>query len=173
MPGTKKHYLVINASQFADSKTERFCRLFEQNLDLERVSWSRIDLRRRDIPIADGTYRPTRDKVVTQLRQQILACDGMFIASPTHWFSAPARLKAVIDHLTPIEAKLWRRERLLGLAVYAPEGGELGVFQAVVPALTHMGFGLVGNGYAYRRTRRKPEAWVDKEVIGMAWRFSR
>jgi NAD(P)H-dependent FMN reductase len=171
MPGTKKHYLVINASHFSDSKTERFCRLFERNL--EGVSSSRIDLRRKDIPFADGTYRLPRSKVVTQLRQQVLDCDGMFIATPTHWFSAPARLKTIIDHLTPIEGRLWRRERLLGLAVYAPEGGELGVFQAVVPALTHMGFGLVGNGYAYRRSRRKPEAWVEKEIIGMAWRFSR
>jgi len=171
MVSTKKHYLVINASHFANSNTERFCRLFEQNL--EAVSSLRIELRKKNIPFADGTYRLPRDKVLEQLRQQVLDCDGMFIATPTHWFSAPGRLKAFIDHLTPIEAKLWKRERLLGLAVYAPEGGELGVFQSVVPALSHMGFSLVGNGYAYRRSRRKSEQWVAKEIKGMAKRFSR
>ncbi len=172
MIGTKKHYLVINASHFADSKTERFCRLFELNLDLDAVSFSRIDLRRKNIPFADGTYRLPQNKELKQLRTQVLDCDGMFIATPTHWFSAPGRLKALIDHLTPIEAKLWKRERLLGLAIYAPEGGELGVFQSVVPALNHMGFSLVGSGYAYRRNRGKPEAWVVKEIVGMAKRFS-
>jgi NAD(P)H-dependent FMN reductase len=174
MPGrdmskTKKHYLVVNASHFANSNTERFCQIFEQNLE---ASCSRIELRRKHIPFADGTYRIPRNDVLRKLREQVLNCDGIFIATPTHWFSAPGRLKAFIDHLTPIEAKLWKKERLLALAIYAPEGGELGVFQAVVPALNHMGFSLVGNGYAYRRSRRKSEAWVVREIKGMAKRFS-
>src|SRR5260221_8250609 len=85
---------------------------------------------------------------MARLRNLVLDCDGMFIATPTYWYNAPATLKAFIEQLTPIEKKLWKRERKLALAVYSPEGGELGVFTAVVAPLNMMGFSLIGNGYA-------------------------
>jgi NAD(P)H-dependent FMN reductase len=164
------HYLTINASPHRRSRTERFCRMFEDHL--VGPSFDRIDLFDLKLPHSDGTYDQKPSQTVQRLRDNVLRCDGMFIASPTYWFNAPVPLKAFLEQLAPIDSRLWRRERLLGLAVHAPEGGELGLFQAVVPALNIMGFALVGNGYVYYRRTRKSEDWVDVDIRKMARRFS-
>jgi NAD(P)H-dependent FMN reductase len=161
---------VINASSFVGSITDKHCKLFIDNLD--GPEYSRIDLRDERIPIHNGHWDETPNATLRALRKRVLDCDGMFIATPVHWFNVPSVLKAFIDHLTPIESKLWKRERLLGIAVYAPEGGELGAFSAVVCPLTLMGFSLVGSGFVYRREKRKPKAWVRKDIVDMAERFS-
>jgi multimeric flavodoxin WrbA len=169
--GRPAHYLTINGSPHPRSRTERYCKLFEDHLD--GPTFSRIDLFDLKLPHSDGTYREDGSRTVQRLRQWVLDCDGMFISSPTYWFNVPAPLKSFMEQLAPIDRKLWRRERLLGLAVHAPEGGELGVFQAVVPALNIMGFSLVGNGYVYYRRTRKPEDWVESDIRNMAHKFSK
>ena len=165
-----KRYLVINASPHKNSQSARFCQLFEEKL--ERHKSTRLNLYESDIPYSDGTYAVPKNRVLERMRDQVLSCQGMFISTPTYWFNAPAILKAFIEQLTPIEGQLWRRERLLGLAVHAPEGGELGVFQAIVPALNCMGFCLVGNGYVWKRGTKRSETWVEKDIAGIAHRFS-
>ena len=161
--------LVVNASPHKNSKTERFCKLFEKYLS---VPYKQINLCDYNIPFSDGTYKKI-DGDMEELRKLVLECDGLFIASPTYWYNVPSILKAFIEQLTCIDSKLWQRERMLAIAVHAPHGGELGVFNAIVAPLNMFGFSLVGNGYAWYAGGRYKTSWWGNEVKHIANRFSK
>lgn len=163
-----KHYLILNCSPHKKSRTKGFCILFAKHLS--NCTYEVINL--PTLPPSDGTYK-TPNQRVRSMQEKVLKCDGIFIATPTYWFNVPATLKAFLEQLTPIDNRLWVKERLLALVVYSPHGGELGVFNALVPPLTVMGFSMIGNGYAWHRGGTKmKEEWVKNEIISMANRFS-
>jgi hypothetical protein len=162
--------LIINASPKEKySKTARLWRHFEKSLK-RQCPREHIDLRDCKIPFADGKFTRTPGKM-EKLRQLVLDCDGMFIATPTYWYNVPAMLKAFIEQLSPDDVKLSRKQRKLALAVYSPEGGELGVFTAVVAPLNMMGFSLIGNGYAWC-DGTEDDVWWKEEIEWMAGEFS-
>src|SRR3990167_2378300 len=110
---SKNMILTINASPHKNSTTEKFCEYFEKKLKTE---YKRINLTDWKIPPSDGTYRKV--KGFKKLQDLVLQSDGIFIASPTYWYNVPSTLKSFIEQLTPIDSKLWQRERLLAVAVY-------------------------------------------------------
>lgn len=151
-----KKVLLVSVSRSTRGKVRRFCEVFKKNL--KGVSIKELDL--------------TKKVSQKEIQNHVLECDGMFIATYPSWFSPPVELKAFIEALDPIDDKLWVKERLLGLAVHSPQGGELGIFTSVVAPLTLMGFSLIGNGYAYHRGTKFDEGWAWDEVKEMGRTFT-
>jgi len=138
--------LTINASPVANGTTEGFCETFEKCIK-GKCRFERINLRDFNIPPSNGLYKiPTIE--VRKIGERVLRSRGVFIATPTYWYNVPATLRAFIEQLTPIEEKLQKRSRLLAVATYSPEGGELGCFTAIVAPLNMLGL------------RRKFRGWL-------------
>jgi multimeric flavodoxin WrbA len=152
-------FLVINASPHKDGGTQRFVDAFCDAAD-KVESVTKLNLHDNPPSFCKGGF--VRPDVLDTYQQAVLACDALFIATPTYWFNVPSILKAFIENLTPIESDLWQRPRTLGVAVYAPEGGELGCATAIILPLNHLGFSLVDSGYVYHRGIPKDDwAWED------------
>ena len=114
----------------------------------------------------DGTYK--RPEVLSSFQRAVLDADGMFVATPCHWFNVPGVLKNLIDHLTCIDSDLWERERPLCVAVHSPEGGEHGALAAIILPLNMMGFAIPANGYAYFNGG---DRWAYSEIEEMPGRM--
>ena len=105
---------------------------------------------------------------MSRFHEQILRCDGLFIATPCHWFNVPGVLKNYIDHLTRIEHDLMQKTRPLCVFVHSPEGGEIGTVGAIVLPLNLLGFSLPAWGFAYFNGG---DRWAFDEVKDMPMRM--
>ena len=154
-------FLIINASPSNQGGTAKFCSAF---WDAAQKVGAAKRLNLHDDPPAFCKGSTSRPEALSVYQREVLACDALFIATPTYWFNVPSILKAFIEDLDPIESDLWQRPRTLGVAVYAPEGGELGPATAIVLPLNHLNFSFVDNGYVYHRGTPKDDwAWEDIE----------
>lgn len=142
-------FLVVNASAYHPSITAGFCDIFEQNCSRCGIDTKRLNLFIDTPPINPGHYQHPDDYTITEFQKMVLESDGMFIATPCHWFNVPGVLKNLIDHLTCIETDLWQKSRPLCVVVHAPEGGEYGALSSIILPLNLMGFAIPASGYAY------------------------
>ncbi len=117
-------YLIINASPNTKGGTAKFVSAFTDAAS--KLGEVQI-LNLHDDPPRCSRGPTVNEGPLSTYQQAVLDCDALFIASPTYWFSAPAILKAFIEELDEIDTRLYTRPRALGIAVYAPQGGELGV----------------------------------------------
>lgn len=156
-------FLIINASPNAHGMTVKFCDAFE---DAAKNAGETKRLNLHDDPPAFCRGVLPKPKTLSVYQREVLACDCLFVATPTYWFNAPSILKAFIEDLDPIETELWEKPRTLGVAIYAPEGGELGPAAALILPLNHLGFSLVDSGYVYHRDIPKDDwAWEDIRLM--------
>ncbi|MBI5645052.1 NAD(P)H-dependent oxidoreductase [Candidatus Kaiserbacteria bacterium] len=141
-------YLVINASPHENGGTSKFVHAFTEAA--KKVGEVKV-LNLHDSPPAYSRGDNAPSMIETMYQREVLACDALFIATPTYWFNTPSILKAFVEEIDGIESMLWQRARALGIAVYAPQGGELGVASALTFPLNHMNFVLVDVGYIFHR----------------------
>ena len=141
-------FLSINSSPNLDGKTSNFCKLFKESAEkLGEVT--QFNLYDDPPPFSEGSL--LRPEVLNEYQKEVLDCDALFIATPTYWFNVPSILKAFIENLAPIEADLDQKTRALGVAIYAPQGGELGAASSLILSLNHLNFVLVNVGYIFHR----------------------
>lgn len=163
MQNNEETFLIINASPHNTSVCQNFCNIFKKRCEELGIKTIEVNLHNIKLPFCDGTF----DEVSLEIQKQTLESDGIFIASPTYWYNAPSVLKAYIECLSNIEDELYKRARPLCLAVHAPEGGELGVLQAVLLPMNMMGFWLPENAYAYYRNTKYDDGWAFDEIKTM------
>jgi multimeric flavodoxin WrbA len=162
-------FLVINASPHKNGGTQKFVDAFVDAAH-KVGDVTQLNLHDSPPPFSNGDF--VRPDVLNMYQQEVLVCDALFIATPSYWFNIPSILKAFIENLTPIESDLWQRPRTLGVAVYAPEGGELGCGTATILPLNHLGFSLVDSGYVYHRGIPKDD-WAWEDISRMPERMKR
>ncbi len=162
-------YLVINASPNKDGGTAKFVTAFTEAADL--LGDVRV-MNLHDSPPHFSKGAKSRDSDFTDYQQAALDCDALFIATPTYWFNVPAILKAFIEEIDEVDKMFYTRPRVLGVAIYAPQGGELGVASALVFPLNHLKFALVEEGYIFHRGVPIDDwAWAD--IAAMPERMKR
>ncbi|TSC56250.1 MAG: hypothetical protein G01um101418_145 [Parcubacteria group bacterium Gr01-1014_18] len=163
-------FLIINASPNKRGMTSKFCRTFAKAA--KKVGEvKQFDL--HDAPPSFCKGSKPRPKKLSLYQKETLDCDALFIGTPPYWFSAPSILKAYIEDLDPIENDLWKRPRPLGMCIYAPEGGELGVAGPIALAFNHLKFSLVEWGYIFNRGIKKDDSWSWDDIKGMPKRMER
>jgi NAD(P)H-dependent FMN reductase len=160
-----KTALVINSSPHEPSITTRFCDIFANSFGPRYTT--RLDLHKEPPPHSNGTY----DNGNTKWQKHVIESDVLFIGTPTYWFNVPSILKAFIDDLAAIDEILWEGDRSAVLAIHAPEGGEIGAVNALMPALNMLGFTLPGNGFVYYRDSGDDWAWNDLSEVAKRVRF--
>ena len=159
----KKTFLVINCSPFKNSVCQKFCDIFIKRCTELGIKTTQINIHDIEIKFSNGTY----DEVNLEIQKLTLETDGIFIASPTYWYNVPSKLKAYLECLPNIEDRLYERSRPICVAVHAPEGGELGVLQAILLPMNMMGFWIPNNGYAYYRNTKYDDGWAFDEIKSM------
>jgi NAD(P)H-dependent FMN reductase len=157
--------LVVNSSPHEPSITTRFCDIFTDNFGPRYTR--RLDLHKEPPPYSNGTY----DNDNTKWQKHVIDADVLFIATPTYWFNIPSILKAFIEDLAAIDEILWEGDRYAVIAIHAPEGGEIGALNALMPALNMLGFTLPGNGFVYYRSAADDWAWNDLGEVAKRVRF--
>ena|SRR3989344_9051614 len=162
-------FLIINASPNSEGGTAKFCDAFLTAA--QKVGEvKQLNLHDDPPPFCKGSL--PKPEILSTYQREVLECDALFIATPTYWFNVPSILKAFIENLDPIELDLWKRPRTLGIAIYSPEGGELGPATATVLPLNHLNFSLVDNGYVYHRGIPKDD-WAWEDIALMPERMAR
>jgi multimeric flavodoxin WrbA len=156
-------FLVINASPNKEGATSKFVKEFLNAA--EKIGEVEVLHLHDDPPrFSDGNLN--RPETMNKYQRKVMDCDALFIATPTYWFNVPAILKAFIENLTTIEEDLWKRPRILGVAIYAPQGGEQGAGAAIILPFSHFGFALVDVGYVYHRGISEDDwAWEDLRLM--------
>lgn len=165
-------FLVINASPNKEGGTAKFVGAFKEAA--QKLGDVTI-LNLHDNPPRYAHSEKQNDGEPTLYQKAVMDTDALFIATPTYWFNTPAILKAFLEELDEIDTKLYARPRALGMGIFAPQGGELGVATALTFPLNHMNFVLVDVGYVFHRGVPEDDwAWEDialmpermKRVIG-------
>ena len=162
-------YLVLNASPNQDGGTAKFVKAFREAA--EKHGEVRV-MNLHENPPRFSKGATTRDSNFTEYQQEALDCDALFIATPTYWFNVPAILKAFLEEIDEVDEKFYTRPRVLGIAVYAPQGGELGVASALVFPLNHLKFALVEEGYIFHRGIAVDD-WAWEDIARMPERMKR
>lgn len=162
-------FLIIHASPHQDGGTARLAKAFRDAA--ERVGTVR-QFNLHDDPPPFSTGNMDRPEKLSAYQQAVLDCDALFIATPTYWFNVPSVLKAFIENIDGIEEDLWKLPKILGIGIYAPEGGELGPATALVLPLNHLNFTLVHSGYVFHRGIPKDD-WAWDDLAKMPERMAR
>jgi multimeric flavodoxin WrbA len=156
-------FLVINASPNKAGKTSRFVDAFTEAA--QKTGEVQV-LHLHDNPPHYSRGELTAQRNPTVYQKAAIDCDGLFIATPTYWFNVPAILKSFIEELDGVDTELYARPRALGVAVYAPQGGELGTASSLILSLNHMNFALVEVGYIFHRGIAEDDwAWEDISLM--------
>lgn len=177
--------LGVNASARTDGFTAE---LLDEVLEAARrkgACTERLDLVRYPFPLCAGNYSldPASCGPETcvqgpwdgfgKVAEQILAADAVVFATPVYWFSASARMKALLERMTSMENQglLNLGKPMALLAVAEEEGATQALSQMLLP-LSYMGFVLAPLGlvYAHRRDLRglkeNPELLEDARIAG-------
>ena len=163
------NFLIINASPNPDGQTAQFCKVF---VEASKKIGETTQLNLHDDPPPFCKGLAPKPEQLSIYQKAVLDCDALFIATPTYWFNVPSILKAFIENLDQIETDLWKRPRALGIAIYAPEGGELGPATSLVLPLNHLNFLFVELGYVFFRGIEK-DAWAWEDLEKMPARMAR
>ncbi|WP_038041768.1 flavodoxin family protein [Thermus tengchongensis] len=158
--------LGVNASARTDGFTAE---LLDEVLEAARrkgASTERLDLVKHPFPFCAGNYSVDPlacgpDTCVQgpwdgfgKVAEKILNADAVVFATPVYWFSASARMKALLERMTSMENQglLNLGKPMALLAVAEEEGASQALSQMLLP-LSYMGFVLAPLGlvYAHRR----------------------
>jgi multimeric flavodoxin WrbA len=177
--------LGVNASARTDGFTAE---LLDEVLEAARRKGAlteRLDLVKHPFPFCAGNYSqdPTSCGPETcvqgpwdgfgRVAERILNADAVVFATPVYWFSASARMKALLERMTSMENQglLNLGKPMALLAVAEEEGASQALSQMLLP-LSYMGFVLAPLGlvYAHRKgtgsLKENPELLEDARIAG-------
>ncbi len=170
--------LGVNASARTDGFTAE---LLDEVLEAARrkgAKTERLDLVKHPFPLCAGNYSldPASCGPETcvqgpwdgfgRVAERILAADAVVFATPVYWFSASARMKALLERMTSMENQglLNLGKPMALLAVAEEEGAAQALAQMLLP-LSYMGFVLAPLGLVYAHRRGKGTLKEDLEVL--------
>jgi multimeric flavodoxin WrbA len=170
--------LGVNASARTDGFTAE---LLEEVLEAARrkgAETERLDLVKHPFPLCAGNYSldPASCGPETcvqgpwdgfgRVAERILNADAVVFATPVYWFSASARMKALLERMTSMENQglLNLGKPMALLAVAEEEGAAQALAQMLLP-LSYMGFVLAPLGLVYAHRRGKGTLKEDLEVL--------
>jgi multimeric flavodoxin WrbA len=170
--------LGVNASARTDGFTVE---LLDEVLEAARrkgAETERLDLVKHPFPLCAGNYSldPASCGPETcvqgpwdgfgRVAERILNADAVVFATPVYWFSASARMKALLERMTSMENQglLNLGKPMALLAVAEEEGAAQALAQMLLP-LSYMGFVLAPLGLVYAHRRGKGTLKEDLEVL--------
>jgi multimeric flavodoxin WrbA len=170
--------LGVNASARTDGFTAE---LLDEVLEAARrkgAETQRLDLVKHPFPLCAGNYSldPASCGPETcvqgpwdgfgRVAERILNADAVVFATPVYWFSASARMKALLERMTSMENQglLNLGKPMALLAVAEEEGAAQALAQMLLP-LSYMGFVLAPLGLVYAHRRGKGTLKEDLEVL--------
>jgi multimeric flavodoxin WrbA len=170
--------LGVNASARTDGFTAE---LLDEVLEAARrkgAETERLDLVKHPFPLCAGNYSldpaSCGPEACVQgpwdgfgrVAERILAADAVVFATPVYWFSASARMKALLERMTSMENQglLNLGKPMALLAVAEEEGAAQALAQMLLP-LSYMGFVLAPLGLVYAHRRGKGTLKEDLEVL--------
>jgi multimeric flavodoxin WrbA len=170
--------LGVNASARTDGFTAE---LLDEVLEAARrkgAETERLDLVKHPFPLCAGNYSldPASCSPETcvqgpwdgfgRVAERILTADAVVFATPVYWFSASARMKALLERMTSMENQglLNLGKPMALLAVAEEEGAAQALAQMLLP-LSYMGFVLAPLGLVYAHRRGKETLKEDLEVL--------
>jgi multimeric flavodoxin WrbA len=170
--------LGVNASARTDGFTAE---LLDEVLEAARrkgAETERLDLVKHPFPLCAGNYSldPASCGPETcvqgpwdgfgRVAERILNADAVVFATPVYWFSASARMKALLERMTSMENQglLNLGKPMALLAVAEEEGAAQALAQMLLP-LSYMGFVLAPLGLVYAHRRGKGTLKEDLEVL--------
>jgi multimeric flavodoxin WrbA len=170
--------LGVNASARTDGFTAE---LLDEVLEAARrkgAETERLDLVKHPFPLCAGNYSldPASCGPETcvqgpwdgfgRVAERILNADAVIFATPVYWFSASARMKALLERMTSMENQglLNLGKPMALLAVAEEEGAAQALAQMLLP-LSYMGFVLAPLGLVYAHRRGKGTLKEDLEVL--------
>jgi multimeric flavodoxin WrbA len=170
--------LGVNASARTDGFTAE---LLDEVLEAARrkgAETERLDLVKHPFPLCAGNYSldPASCGPETcvqgpwdgfgKVAERILNADAVVFATPVYWFSASARMKALLERMTSMENQglLNLGKPMALLAVAEEEGAAQALAQMLLP-LSYMGFVLAPLGLVYAHRRGKGTLKEDLEVL--------
>ncbi|MFZ8812646.1 MAG: flavodoxin family protein [Thermus aquaticus] len=170
--------LGVNASARTDGFTAE---LLDEVLEAARrkgAETERLDLVKYPFPFCAGNYSldpaSCGPEACVQgpwdgfgrVAERILAADAVVFATPVYWFSASARMKALLERMTSMENQglLNLGKPMALLAVAEEEGAAQALAQMLLP-LSYMGFVLAPLGLVYAHRRGKGTLKEDLEVL--------
>lgn len=118
-----------------------------------------------DINPVDGRLGQKIHKL-SRLQKLMIESDGFVIATPTYWFNMPGILKNFVDNLTILEENGWLLEnKVAGIIVYSPQGGEIGVLSPLAITFNHMGVVIPPYGLIFYRGKIDEHALEDIKLL--------
>jgi multimeric flavodoxin WrbA len=170
--------LGVNASARTDGFTAE---LLDEVLEAARrkgAETERLDLVKHPFPLCAGNYSldpaSCGPEACVQgpwdgfgrVAERILTADAVVFATPVYWFSASARMKALLERMTSMENQglLNLGKPMALLAVAEEEGAAQALAQMLLP-LSYMGFVLAPLGLVYAHRRGKGTLKEDLEVL--------
>ncbi|MGC8876935.1 NAD(P)H-dependent oxidoreductase [Thermus sp.] len=177
--------LGVNASARTDGFTAELLDLVLEAARRKGALTERLDLVRHPFPFCAGNYSQDPASCGPEacvqgpwdgfgkVAERILGADAVVFATPVYWFSASARMKALLERMTSMENQglLNLGKPMALLAVAEEEGGSQALAQMLLP-LSYMGFVLAPLGlvYAHRKGMRSlkenPELLEDARIAG-------
>ncbi len=131
--------LAIAASTRAQSLNRRLLQVAVAEAEAAGAQVTTLDYAACASPLYQGEDTRTLPPGAAQVRDAMLAHEGLLLASPEHNWSIPAALKNLLDWLSVDPATPLRgRRALLMCASPSVRGGILGLQQLSVP-LSHLG----------------------------------
>jgi multimeric flavodoxin WrbA len=170
--------LGVNASARTDGFTAE---LLDEVLEAARrkgAETERLDLVKHPFPLCAGNYSldpaSCGPEACVQgpwdgfgrVAERILTADAVVFATPVYWFSASARMKALLERMTSMENQglLNLGKPMALLAVAEEEGAAQALAQMLLP-LSYMGFVLAPLGLVYAHRRGKGTLKEDLEAL--------
>jgi multimeric flavodoxin WrbA len=170
--------LGVNASARTDGFTAE---LLDEVLEAARrkgAETERLDLVKHPFPFCAGNYSLDPAScgpeacvqgpwdAFGRVAERILTADAVVFATPVYWFSASARMKALLERMTSMENQglLNLGKPMALLAVAEEEGAAQALAQMLLP-LSYMGFVLAPLGLVYAHRRGKGTLKEDLEVL--------
>jgi multimeric flavodoxin WrbA len=170
--------LGVNASARTDGFTAE---LLDEVLEAARrkgAETERLDLVKHPFPLCAGNYSldPASCGPETcvqgpwdgfgRVAERILTADAVVFATPVYWFSASARMKALLERMTSMENQgLLNLGKPMALLTVAEEEGAAQALAQMLLPLSYMGFVLAPLGLVYAHRRGKGTLKEDLEVL--------
>jgi len=170
--------LGVNASARTDGFTAE---LLEEVLGAARrkgAETERLDLVKHPFPLCAGNYSldpaSCGPEACVQgpwdgfgrVAERILNADAVVFATPVYWFSASARMKALLERMTSMENQgLLNLGKPMALLTVAEEEGAAQALAQMLLPLSYMGFVLAPLGLVYAHRRGKGTLKEDLEVL--------
>lgn len=170
--------LGVNASARTDGFTAELLDEVLEAAKRKGAETERLDLVRHPFPLCAGNYSldpaSCGPEACVQgpwdgfgrVAERILNADAVVFATPVYWFSASARMKALLERMTSMENQglLNLGKPMALLAVAEEEGAAQALAQMLLP-LSYMGFVLAPLGLVYAHRRGKGTLKEDLEVL--------